>query len=386
MSKNRPYFGVYGFFWMAYAMFLPYLGLIYEQKGLTGMQIGGLSVLEAVAVPAAGLAGGALLARMRRPVRMLALLPALCIAAAVGIYFSAGIALIALTSGLLYFFQTPVNDAADSLLIRQLKDRPERFSLYRLGGSVGYGVGAMAAGWLCVRFGYISLYAAYGAAMLAMLVSALLLPSPETPAAGREKKRADLACIKLNSRFLYIYGTMLIFGILDSGFGKFMALHIVGQGLSASFTGYMIAAAMVGEVAVFLCYPSLLRDTSPGFRMLLGFAFEMLRLCALAFIAVLPLSVTLGCQALGGGAFAVIYTTVTGLIDKTYPREAGFAAQALKNVVRNGMGYVAGSLAFGWVYERLSLGFGYKMLASLAAVCTLMYLILFIIGARRAKN
>ena len=52
--KNKPYFGVYLFYWMANAVLLPYIGIIYKQKGLTGSQIGAMSVLEAVIIPVAG--------------------------------------------------------------------------------------------------------------------------------------------------------------------------------------------------------------------------------------------------------------------------------------------------------------------------------------------
>ena len=167
--KNKPYFGVYLFYWMAYAVLLPYIGIIYKQKGLTGSQIGAMSVLEAVIIPVAGGMVGLILGRVKKIKWFIALLPLLCMLSAIGLYLSEGIFALICSAGCLYFFQTPINDATDRLLIARLGNNANRFSNYRLGGSGGYGIGALLGSAITMYFSYNTLFFAYCAIMLLAL-------------------------------------------------------------------------------------------------------------------------------------------------------------------------------------------------------------------------
>ena len=102
-----------------------------------------MSVLEAVIIPVAGGMVGLILGRVKKIKWFIALLPLLCMLSAIGLYLSEGIFALICSAGCLYFFQTPINDATDRLLIARLGNNANRFSNYRLGGSGGYGIGAL---------------------------------------------------------------------------------------------------------------------------------------------------------------------------------------------------------------------------------------------------
>jgi PPP family 3-phenylpropionic acid transporter len=376
--KNKPYFGVYLFYWMAYAVLLPYIGIIYKQKGLTGSQIGVMSVLEAVIIPVAGGMVGLILGRVKKIKWFIALLPLLCMLSAIGLYLSEGIFALICSAGCLYFFQTPINDATDRLLIARLGNNANRFSNYRLGGSGGYGIGALLGSAITMYFSYNTLFFAYCAIMLLALGCILLLPIPKDIFETKENKRKySLFCL-INNKFIYIYGTMLLYGFIEAAYGKFMALHIIEQGFSTTLMGYMIAFTMIGEFLIFVLFPKITKHISVECQLMISFFLGMLRLCSLTFISWFPMPVLFICQLLGGGAFAILYSTVTVLIEQTYPNEIGFAAQALKNIASNGIGYVLGSISLGIIYEQISLYTGYRLHAFVSIMAFFVFCLMFI--------
>lgn len=386
MHYNKPYFGVYSFYWMAYAVLLPYIGIIYEQKGLTGSQIGAISVIEAVIIPLAGAMVGFALARIKKVKLFLASLPLLCVFSAMLLYVSRGYFALIFAVACLYFFQTPINDATDRLLIARLGENANCFSNYRLGGSIGYGIGALVASALCIGFGYDILFALYCIIMLFAAGCILLLPMPGNISNTKAEPSKRFFRFPINGRFTYIYGTMLLYGYIEAAYGKFMALHIIEQGFATTVMGYIIAATMVGEFLIFVFFPKLTRHMSAACQLMVSFFLGMLRLCSLAYVSWLPMPILLICQMLGGGAFAILYTTITVLIEQTYPNEMGFAAQALKNIASNGVGYVLGSISLGILYERVSLYFGYCLHACISIIAFMLFATVYIGENLRKKR
>lgn len=383
--KNKPYFGVYSFYWMAYAVLLPYIGIIYEQKGLTGSQIGAMSVLEAIIIPLAGAMVGFAFGRIKKIKLFLAAFPILCMCSAIGLYFSKGYFTLICSVACLYFFQTPINDATDRLLIARLRENANRFSNFRLGGSVGYGIGALLGSALYISFGSHVLFPTYCTVMLFAVGCILLLPMPQTIFDGNEKRKKHPVSFSVNGKFIYIYGTMLLYGFIEAAYGKFMALHIIEQGFATTLMGYMIAFTMVGEFLIFIFFPKIAQHMSAECQLMVSFFLGMLRLCSLTFISWLPMPLLFLSQMLGGGAFAILYTTITVLIEQTYPKEMGFAAQALKNIASNGIGYVLGSVWLGILYEKISLYAGYRFHAYIAIAAFVGFAGIYI-GKTRSKR
>ena len=374
--KNAPFFAVYLTYWLAYAALYPYLGLFYVERGFSGRQIAAFSIAEAVVTPVMSLLIGLLMARTRRTRRVLALLPALCCLAAAGLYFAGTFPLTLLCVALLCTFQPPVNDVCDRLLIHRLRAHPERYSRYRLGGSVGYGIGVVIAGSLYLRWGHRSSFALYTAAILAAAFFCTRIPQGDAPESADAQERFSLRRLRPDRWFFFLYGAMVLYGIVESAYGKFMMIYAAGQGVSTAVSSTLVAAAMAGEMSMFLLFPLITARLSPTRQIALSFALCACRVWTLTWIGRLPAGVVLLGQFLGGGAFSIISTAETVLIGCAYPGKEGYTAQALKNIANSSVGYAVGSAILGELYQRGRLRAGYTGIAVLPLACAALYFLL----------
>ena len=63
--KNFIFFAIYFCFWLADALLIPYLGLFFEEIGLSGAQIALLSVVESVVPPVSAVLLGLIMSTVR---------------------------------------------------------------------------------------------------------------------------------------------------------------------------------------------------------------------------------------------------------------------------------------------------------------------------------
>lgn len=343
--KNAPFFAIYLTYWLSHAALYPYLGLFYVERGFSGRQIAAFSVVEAIVTPIMSLLVGLLMSKTRRTKYVLAMFPILCCLTVAGIYVSKTFPLMLLCIVVLYTFQPPINDVCDRLLINRLQPHPERYSRYRLGGSIGYGIGVMAAGSLHLTYGHKSSFALY---MIVILITAFLctrIPEENNIACKGSQEQPSFSLFRLNRLFLFIYGTMVLYGIVESAYGKFMMIHAAGQGVSTTVSSTLVAAAMAGEMSMFLLVPLITGRLSIKQQIALSFALCSCRVWSLTWVGSLPTGIVLLGQFLGGGAFSIISTAETVLIGHTYPGKEGYSAQALKNIANSSVGYAIGSVA-----------------------------------------
>jgi len=402
MKRNRIFFFIYLIFWLADALLVPYLGLYYEEQGLTGTQIGTISLAEALVTPVAAILIGLLLSSAKKPLPFIVAMPIGCGVAAAAMFVFGNYAGILLTTIAFYFFRTPYNSAVDRILISRLHDNPASYSVYRCGGSTGYGIGALIAGAVYAAHNCKPLFWLYIPVIVATALFTFTIKekrgtgSPEggpgdgsasaeadgTVAKHEKKSLKDIFCFDgftLNGTTLLIYGSLLLLGLTSASGGKFMAIYIRQQGIDPSITGTMIAFAMIGEISIAFLFPLFAKKLSSIEKFGLGFLFYLIKSCALTYIASLPMWLVLFAQIFGGAAFILLWTAATTMIEDAYPPKTGFVAQTLKSIFYSSIGYGAGCMMLAKFYDNNTLALGYNILVFIAVACTLAYITLSIV-------
>ncbi len=371
MKKTAPackFFMLYLLFWLAEDALAPYLGLYYQSRGMDGVQIGLLNNVFSVVVILSALSVGMAGDRYGNSRRLLAFLSAGLIAATFLLSVSAGFIILILCTALYAFFYSPYNGIADQMLMLELHDSPESYGRYRLGGTVGAGIGVIIAGLILSHTGRISgLFITYWAAMLLTFPVIYSLPQgSKGDPSGKKVSLADFRRIFLHRHFVPVYGILLVWGLTESSMMQFQAIHIVNEGFPESLTSTFIALSMVGEAVSFALAPRIV--TCLGRRRALGVAFllQFLKIAALTMIRSLPLALVGALQLTGGAAYAIVYSTATGLISKEFPDQLGYSAQTLKLVVNRGIGVSLGTLSMGIALSAGRLKYMYAALSAIA--------------------
>ncbi|NCB31002.1 MAG: MFS transporter [Clostridia bacterium] len=377
-QKRFPsFFAIYLFFWMAENLLAPYLGLYYEQRGLSAMQVGHINSWFSMAVIASSLTVGALGDKLGRPRRIL--LALLCGMIAGTFFLSranayAAIVMAALVYGASY---APVNGIADKLLMDKLRSRPESFGKYRMGGTIGAGIGVILSGVLLPMLGFPSLFAGYWAAAFFCIAFILSLPAA-TDAVHLDKARwQDYLLVIRHRRFFPIYLTMTIWGFTEVGAAQFLAMHVTRAGMESSYTSLFVGMAMLGECIGFLLVPWLIRRLKPHQMIAFSFVLQLFRMGSLALLGKIPFGAVCFSQFIGGGAFAQIYALLTQMISATFPEKVSCSAHTLKLVVNRGIGITCGSLLLGYLFDLSACRHAYGILAVCSAC---MALLSFLVG------
>lgn len=388
LKGNTIFFIDYFVFWLADAFLVPYLGLFYVERDLSGAQIAVLSVVEAVIAPISAIVIGFVMNMVRSKKAFFVGIPVGSAVAALIMYYSGNFGGIVVATAAIYFCRTPFSSMVDRVLMARLHDRPEDYGVFRLGGSMGYGVGALIAGVVYAAFQCRPLFFMYVPAIIITGLCCLKFPmEDESPA---RSKRPDLkALFNVKSLvstggFLKIYGTLALFGFITSSAGKYMAVYVDQQGLDSSITGRMIAFAMIGEIIMFLVFPVFSKKFGPEALFFFGFLFYMARSVSILFIASIPLWLVMIMQIIGGAEFSVMWAAATSMVEANYPPESGFLAHTLKSVFNTSIGYGLGCVLLSVFYDLGQMKAGFGVLTAVNAICLVGYALLAVKAKKKA--
>lgn len=367
-QNNRIFFFLYLFFWLGENCLSQYLGIFYEQQGLTGMQIGIVSGVFNGAVIAAALLVGMAGDALGNTRRLLVLLCGGMILGTGLLFFVRSWPLMLLAVAAYGFAYSPFNGIADKALMSRLQASPHLFGRYRMGGTLGAGIGVLIAGALVSRTPFLSLFAVYWAAALLCGGCALALPAGSAAIPDERVHLRDYAQIIRIPAFLPIYLTLAVWGFTESGVMQFQALHVARCGLEESYTSLFVAAAMAGECITFALAPRIIARLGTAKTIALAFFLQFCRMGSLTLLGILPLPLVIFCQTIGGGAYASLYSVITQAISERFPEKVSCSAHTLKLVVNRGIGTTCGSLLLGVLYEHGALTQAYGVLTLVAGL------------------
>lgn len=381
-KENRQYFLFYLIYWFSVACLAPYLGLVYLQRGLSGTQIGIINSISALITIPASLIAGSRADKSNHPNLVLTCLALGAIVSVGVMYLVQGIFSLTIVTVFYGFFTSPTGDIADNLLMQRIREKPSSFGKYRLGGSLGYMVGAFVSGMILHFYSIQILFAIFIVGMVVVLMVTIRMPVNANNYYEKNSLR-KIVSITTNKSALIAVITLVIWGLTESGVMQFLSLHILSNGYPPEYTSAIIMTAMVGEFIFFAIVPAIIRKIDPINTIAVGFAIQMMRLVSLSMVSVLPLPITILTQFVGGGAFSLVYAAGTQFIKETFDDSVSFTAQSLKTLASRGIGVVVGALLFGFLYDKYSTNTAF---ISVAGIAFLYSILMLLYGANVRKN
>jgi MFS transporter, PPP family, 3-phenylpropionic acid transporter len=338
----------YLFVFAAGASLIPFLSLYYRSIGFDAGTIGWLLGLPLVVSVLAAPAWAALADATHRHRAVLAFTLGGAAAAAFLIGATGRLLLlvpIVLLHALLY---APVNSLIDNGALVALGERSIHYGRLRLWGSAGWGIAALAAGWLVSRQGPRSIFPLYAVLMLCTLACALHLPSAARRTADPFRRR--LALLTADERLWAFLGLTLTGGVGMSMVNAYLPLDLQGLG-ATDLVGVALLVATLSELPVMLLGARILARLGYARAFVLAYAVYGVRALAMSLLQAPWFLVAL--QATHGLSFALMWIAGVGLARSLAPAGLGATAQGLFASTSIGLGGAIGSVVGGAVFAAL---------------------------------
>lgn len=265
-----------------------------------------------------------------------------------------------------YFFQTPMFSQTNSLILTYIDGTQQKFGSFRLWGSLGWALTAIAAGPVIDRLGSGRISIVFSVLLLVAALFMLMLPSTQKTTASAAVSLKGLSKLFLNNYFVWFILLGIMVSIPNTANNTFMSLYILELGGSKQMVGLAIFFSSIFEVVVFLLFDRFLKRK---INVLVGCLAIVSVLFALRWLlmaeANTPLEVALiqllHCVTFGGYFYVGVQLTM--LFVPTPYRASG---QAIFTLSWSGISGVIGGLAGGWMFQNFGAQSMYRTGAMLA--------------------
>ncbi len=361
----------------AVGIYFTFLNVYYKQAGLSGSQIGFIGMASGIVgiagtflwsylsdrtgqprlLIAAGALGGLLIAQL------IPLVGILKLANAFWLYGAIGCAGSLMTSS--------VNTLVDSTTLAMLGENRQAYGRYRLGGSVGYIAGTIAAGFLYDQVGYLWMFPAYGLLMLAFAWLALKLPRRAVHLAGAGGR--EIGQMIRQPVWLILIATALLYWIANFAIIAFLGVILKSMGADDKLIAFAAVIGTVIEVPFMAFSEPLIRRF--GAVRLLWFALllQVIRFFLLSQMGAPEWAIAI--NMLNGPGFVLYWNSAVNLVSRLAP----------PSLVATAQGFFASTMSMASIVSYLLSGVLFDQLGPsglflvLTAVC-LAALVLYSLG------
>jgi PPP family 3-phenylpropionic acid transporter len=359
-------------FFAGLAGLLPFLVLYYEKIGLSGSQIGILTAIPPFVTLFASSLWGALGDRTRQHGRIMWI--TLAGAGIFGFLISAS----STFSGLIFIvllysvFIAPIVPLLDNSILELLGKGSTHYGKFRLWGAVGWGMAAPLIGLLVERSGLESAFLVFLGGSAVTLVVSIFMPMAQTGIG--EDLRSGLSLLFKDKQLLVFLGTMLLIGMSLVIVDIFLFLRLDEIGTPNALMGFTLTMGTVSEILIFFFTDKLLRRVGTGRLLRIGVLALSLQLIGFSYLKS-PWAAPL-IQILHGPSFAGMWTAAITIAKHRAPEGMGATTQGLLSSVFMGIGWTAGSLIGGYLFDIAGTAMTFR-LAGLMAAMILVYMMVF---------
>jgi PPP family 3-phenylpropionic acid transporter len=327
----------------------PFLVLFYQDRGLTGAQIGllvGLTpLIRLFCTPlGTGLADATRRHRLTMDVGVLAGGATLFLLPWAGTF--APIALLTVLSTVL---SAPVMPLATSATMSMLGEERAAYGRIRLGGTIGYGLAAAVAGTVVESQGLRLAF--WVSAALHLLVLAVSQKLDYGQAEENASLRGGVRMLLGDARWLLFLTVAFAGGLAWVATNSYFLPYMAAVGAPESVMGIALTLGVVAEIPVLFYGDHLVRRFSAYGLLMLALGISGARL--LAFAACGSPSPALLLQLTSGLAFPAMWLAGTLYAEENAPAGLSATAQGLFGSVITGLGAAVGGLFGGPLMESL---------------------------------
>jgi PPP family 3-phenylpropionic acid transporter len=368
-------------FYSVLAIFISYLPVYYQHQGLSKSEIGILLGVGPIISIFAPPVWGYISDRNNTVKRiLLAALGGMMLAGSFLLQQSAFWPLLILTLAT-YLFLSAINPLSDNLTFRLTEGTNITFGSIRLFGSVGFGLSALAIGWITTRFGMENLFLLFLGLAVPTFLSALFLP--DAPVSRSTVRLADITNVLFDRKMLSFIGMVLLVSIPHRTNDGFLSVYVQSVGGDTVQVGQSWFLATFSEAAVFAFSFWWMRK---GRELILLSAAAFLYAVRFFLCAVIQdAQILVLLQMMHGVTFAVFYATSLHYLYGMIPDEWKATGQSVFSACFFGISGIVGSFLGGIIFDKWS-GMHLYGAMSLMSLCGFFYLIMQVVKAKKATG
>lgn len=337
----------YLFYFASLGALVPYWGLYLQDKGFDALAIGQVMAILSITKLVAPMLWGHIVDHTGRRMLMIRLGALFSVLGFTSVFAADGFASMALAMLLFSFFWNASLPQMEAVTFNHLRERPTRYALVRLWGSVGFVLVVTALG---LRLEHDSL-AVVPVWILILTVgiclSAFLIPdrAPESS----DRVVASIRSLLRRPSVLAFFGACFLMQLSHGIYYAFYSIHLTTAGYSSAAVGWLWALGVVAEVLVFLVMHQLLERFGARRVLLWSLGLAVVRWMAIgAYVEILAVQIL--AQTLHAATFGCFHASAIHLVHHVFPGRTQGRGQALYNSLSFGAGGAAGSLIGGLLW------------------------------------
>ncbi|AZK45843.1 MFS transporter [Paenibacillus lentus] len=282
---------------------------------------------------------------------------------------------------LLYFFQSPLLSQSNSLILGYIEGTDLKFSTYRMWGSLGWTLLALAAGVVIDQVGHNGISLLFSMTLMLAMGSALMLPSIRKTTNTPWLKSTEIARVVQNKYFI----AFIVFGVMVSIPNAintiFMPLFMNDLGSSRLEVGGAVFLSTLFEAGAFTLLHRFLKRKMTYLMACITIVSLLFALrWQLMSLASTPLQIIL-IQVLHSVTFGGFFYVGTQLIALLLPRPLRSSGQAIYTFALSGLAFILAGFLGGWLFQsfgavimyRIGVAFTYFGAAGFAAMWYRIY-------------
>ena len=368
---------LYFFQFLGVGAYFTYLNVYYRQAGLSGTQIGFLSMTGSVIGVASSAIWGYISDRTGKPRLLMAFgsTGALVVAQFIPLvgHFWGFFGLTCL-SGML---TSSLGTLLDGATLTMLGSQSENYGRYRLGGSIGYILASSSSGFLYDLTGLRLIFPIYGFVMGLFAITALLLPV--MPIKAGQQDRSEIGLMIRQPVWVIFAGSVFLVWIANFATIMYLGVSLLSMGASKGLIGIAYTSGAVVEVPFMALSGWFIRRFGLTRLMLTGMILMVLRNTLLGWMPAPGWAIPI--NLINGPAYVFFGVSAVAYARKLAPPSLSVTAQGLLNSTISLAAVVSG-LATGILFDQI----GPNAIFLVMAGCCLGALLLFAGGNAYARS
>lgn len=267
---------------------------------------------------------------------------------------------------LFFFFQSPLFSQGSSLILNSIEGTPYKFGSFRMWGSLGWALMAVASGPVVSHYGVSNLWVIYSIMLLLSLSFTIGMPQGRSSAAVGKFTNKGYGRIFSNKLFLLFVLLGILISVPNSMNSTFVSLYIRDLGGKEVLIGWSAFLTAIFEVPVFLLFDRFLKKDTRVMVACLALVSLLFSLRWLLMSAVSEPWQVIVIQALHCITFGGYYYVGTSLTVHLIPAEYRASGQAAFALTWGGISGIMAGFLGGWLYQTMGAGIMYRINAVIA--------------------
>lgn len=360
------------FYFASIGILLPFLPLLLQTKGLSNSQIGLLLASGPLVSMLVQSPWGYLSDRLRTVKKVLVFQISMAFIVSFQLFSLDTFSMLLPAAFIFFAFAWPPIPLLDCLTLAVAKENGDSFGSYRLWGSLGFALTALAAGSVLAMVGIERVNYLYQGVLLLALLFAVLVQ--DAPPSAQPASFVQLRKLIGQKEILFFLILIAVLNTANKVNDAFMGIFIRDIGGTEADVGLAWTVGPLSEVPVFAISFYFLTRFSELTLLALAAGIYSLR-WFLFSIASSPELISV-IQIMHGLSFGLFYVSAVSYISKVVPQNLRASGQGLMSTFAGGVAGITGSLLGGFVMDNYGARFLYTICSLLALLAVGAFLAL----------